>query len=324
MAGRKKHRGFTIVELLVVIAITGLLVSLLLPAVQSARAAANRIQCANNLHQIGLALHHHHNSLGKFPPGRGTPTPLIFSPQAFLLPYLEQQNLQTKIDITAPPANFTVPPATVYDGSLNKPAAESMVRNYLCPADGAAGRIAGSTFGCTNYVGTTGSGKVDGGNLATTDGVFLMGVAHAERDITDGLSQTIAFSERTLGVGQTQSSTAMSDATRAMREFPGAATPATSLCDALSSGSWNHERGAKWIVGNYGNTLYNHAYPPNDVNWDCLNATQQRALMTARSNHPGGVATLRCDGSVQFVANTIALPIWQALATRAEGEILEN
>src|SRR5687767_9566640 len=114
MISRNKRHGFTLVELLVVIAITGLLVALLLPAVQSARAAASRIQCASNLHQIGLALHNHHDVHGKYPPGRGAPTPLIFSPQAFLLPYIEQKNLQHRIDFNAPPASFTVPPATVY------------------------------------------------------------------------------------------------------------------------------------------------------------------------------------------------------------------
>jgi prepilin-type N-terminal cleavage/methylation domain-containing protein len=319
MLARKSGRGFTLVELLVVAAITGMLVALLLPAVQSARAAASRIQCANNLHQIGLALHHHHDALRKFPPGRGAPTPLIFSPQACLLPYLEQQNTSLRIDYTAPPANFTVPPSTVYDGSANRPAAETTVKTFLCPANGAAGRIAGSSFGCTNYAATTGSGNPDGGNLATADGVFLLGTACADRDISDGLSQTIAFSERMLGTGSTGASESAAD--RVMREFAGSATPTAALCAATSSGSWNGERGGKWIVGNYGNTLYNHAYPPNAPAWDCLNATQQRALLAARSQHPGGVITLRCDGSVHFVGDAIEIAVWQAFATRASGEV---
>ncbi|WP_315861174.1 DUF1559 family PulG-like putative transporter [Anatilimnocola floriformis] len=195
------------------------------------------------------------------------------------------------------------------------------MRSFLCPADGSNGRIMGSPFGCTNYVASSGSGLIDGGNLATADGVFLLGVPQADRDITDGLSQTIAFSERTLGLGQVGSTTL--DIQRSMREFPGAASPTSSLCDSTSSRTWNSERGGKWILGNYGNTLYNHSYPPNAAAWDCLNATQQKALMSARSQHANGVIVLHCDGSTHFVMDSIELSTWQALATRAGGEVVE-
>jgi prepilin-type processing-associated H-X9-DG protein len=85
---------------------------------------------------------------------------------------------------------------------------------------------------------------------------------------------------------------------------------------------WNHERGAKWIVGNYGNTLYNHALAPNSKTTDCLNATQQRGLMAARSGHKGGVNVVLCDSSVRFVADSVAIAVWRATATRAGGESL--
>ncbi|MBP3956395.1 DUF1559 domain-containing protein [Gemmata sp. G18] len=308
-------RAFTLIELLVVIAIIGVLIGLLLPAVQKVRAAAARLSCQNNLKQIGLALHNHHSALGRFPAGRGTPTPAIFSPHAYLLPYLEQDNLRGLIDYTAPPAAFTVPPATVYDGSRNYPAATTLVRTFVCPADPSDGRVPGSPFGGTSYAASASSGA-NSGALANADGVFFLGSAVRLEDIADGTSNTAAFSERTIGPGASNTS----DVQRVMLELPGAGDTTAATC-APANGSWNAERGAKWIVGNYGNTLYNHAETPNPPGCDCLNATQQKGRLAARSAHTGGVNVVLCDGSVRFVRNDIPLAAWRALATRAGGEV---
>lgn len=314
------RRGFTIVELLVVIAIIGLLLALLMPAIQSARTSAARLSCANNLRQIGLALQNHHDALSRFPPGRGAPTPLVFSPHAYLLNYLEQQTLLDRIDFQLPPSTFTVPPATVYDGTANQAAAESQIRGFSCPADGFAGRVPGVVLGGTNYVASAGSGRTDGGNLVNADGVFFLDSRTGFKDVTDGVSQTVAFSERTLGSGRRQPVSAMGDSMRAMREIGSSLTPSIASCTTAASGSWNHERGGKWILGNYGNTLYNHALPPNAFDFDCMNATQQKARLAARSLHPGGTSTLYCDGSVHFTSDSIAAAIWQHLATRGGGD----
>ena len=104
-----------------------------------------------------------------------------------------------------------------------------------------------------------------------------------------------------------------------MLEIPGAGDTTAAACRP-SAGAWNTERGAKWIVGNYGNTLYNHADAPNPPHCDCLNATQQKARLAARSFHSGGVNVLFCDGSVRLVADGVPLPAWRAMATRAGGE----
>lgn len=316
---RLRRSGFTLVELLVAIAIVGLLIALLLPAVQTARTAAARIRCASQLRQLGLAAQHHHDALGKLPPGRGAPTPLIFSPQAHLLSYTEQSNLLGIVDLQSPPTSFTVPPATVYDGAANQAAAETMVKFWVCPADGAAGRVPGNSFAGTNYVGNAGSGT-DGGNLVAADGVFFLDSAVNYRDISDGTSHTVAFSERTLGIGQAALTTGPGDPRRALREIAGSVTPTAATCGLSAAGNWNLERGAKWILGNYGNTLYNHALPPNSADWDCLTATQQKGLLTARSEHPGGVMAVFCDGSTRFLTNPIEVNTWRALSTRGGGE----
>src|SRR5690606_1778533 len=105
-----------------------------------------------------------------------------------------------------------------------------------------------------------------------------------------------------------------------IRELPGGANTTPEACNQ-SSGNWNTERGAKWILGNYGNTIYNHLYSPNPAECDCMNQRQQKGTMAARSNHPGVVAVLHCDGSVDFERANVDPVVWQAAATRAGEEI---
>ncbi|MCC6512241.1 MAG: DUF1559 domain-containing protein [Pirellulaceae bacterium] len=310
--------GLTLIELLVVIAIVATLVALLLPSIVQARAAAHRANCLNNLKQLGIALHVHHDSRRTLPAGRGAPAPKIVSPQAYLLPYLEQQSAHTLIDFNRPPADYSAG-TTLFDGSRNLPAAQLVVPLFLCPANGGQGRVQLSTYGATSYIACTGSGR-NSGALSDADGVFYLGSATRFSDILDGTTFTAAMSERPLGEGASLSATNQGHRQHTMREIPAAADPIANNCTSNRPGNWNHERGGKWIVGNYGNTLYNHALPPNAHEWDCLNMTQQKGRMAARSQHAGGVNVLFCDGRVQFVTDSVPLTIWQALATRAAND----
>lgn len=315
------RRAFTLIELLVVLTVMAILVALLLPAVQQAREAARRLSCSNNLKQIGLALHNYHSAHGCFPQGRGGAFPGIFSAQAYLLPYLEQSSLQNLVDFSAAPTTFSIP-GTVFDGSSNLDAATTSVPVFLCPSDAGPGRVPGSEFGATNYAANAGSGTVNFGSLRKADGVFYRGSRTDFADIRDGATNTVAFSERLLGSGRPVTSTPPDAARRAMWELPGGSDTTPADCRAAATGAWYVERGAKWILGNYGNTIYNHYYPPNAADWDCMNMQQQKALATARSFHPGGVMTLLCDGSGRFVSDHIDLEIWRAAATRRGHEVI--
>ncbi len=315
-----RRHAFTLIELLVVIAIIAILIGLLLPAVQKVREAAARMKCSNNLKQIGLALHNHESTLRVFPQGRNG-YPKVVSAPARLLAYVEQENLQRLID----------PDGTLAVGGQNDTAGKNRVSLFVCPSDPQNGVVPGSVYFGTNYTACNGLGvSVDAsGNttgyltIANGNGVFAQNPCRIA-DITDGLSNTAAFSESLVGNGTAIPGIPTDPITirLAVLEVAGGGDPTPADCDS-GNGTWNPRRSEQWINGHYGNTLYNHYYTPNQANkWDCGNASHNKGLTAARSAHTGGVNVLLCDGSVRFFQDGIALATWRGLGTRAGGEVL--
>ena len=314
VANRRCSRGFTLVELLVVIAIIGILIAMLLPAVQAAREAARRMQCNNNLKQIGVAMHLHLSAKGTLPPGYRWPEPndSINAAEAtwitFLLDYLEQGAIEASIDWTKWFGTAT--------DSTNAIICKTDIPLFQCPSSPKVQPTWGA-YARGNYAANDGIGPMRETDLSSiplqrslngvTDpafaGVFFINSRMKPSRITDGLSNTAFVSEIRTVAG---------DDGRGIMHYPEGPfyhhnhTPNSPVPDEIRVGFCISEPGA----------------PCNGAlfsTWDT------RALtMTARSNHPGGVGVLMGDGSSHFVTDSIDLNVWQALSTPTGGEATDN
>jgi prepilin-type N-terminal cleavage/methylation domain-containing protein len=326
-AASRLKLGFTLVELLVVIAIIGVLVALLLPAVQSARESARRAQCTNNLKQIGIAVHNYNDVWQALPPGcyHG-----VFGTWVLhILPYMEQSTLQQQYVNSGGISSFRNG-GIRYGSTQNLPVTTTQLKAYVCPSDtksAQAGIISGVTFhnyvanygnttrGRVSPVGTTSTGlpNLYGGApfieviyQQTADSTYYSYIMLANEnpfkdktrmaEITDGTSNTLAMSETVQGKGGDL---------RGFGWWGGGAhfetlmTPNTSLPDKTEQS----------------------CTPSIRLNPPCTNrvpgtATQEESI-AARSRHPSGVSAVQCDGSVRFFSNNINLDTWRAWGTSA-------
>lgn len=334
MKRQASRTGFTLVELLVVIAIIGILIALLLPAVQAAREAARRMKCQNNLKQIGLAMHNYHGAHRMFPPGRFV-NPIdgqgrCFSAYAHLLPFLEAASLYDLINFQANP-----------EDAPNAPVLEQTIPFFLCPSDPQR-KLQGNSA-THNYPLNTGTTyPVSPRNAFGTPvtGVFFENSAVGFHDLQDGSSQTVCISETI----QSEGGPSVWDGTSKTQGFVLTAgndnlfngpplTDYASQCHGAGK-LLQQTRGSRWLYGAPGHSMYNHLRPPNDRDVDCRGGIPHsiktdalwRALslnVAARSRHPGGVNALHCDGHVRFYPSTIAQETWQALGSRNGGDIVE-
>ncbi len=309
--------AFTLVELLVVIGIIGILVSLLLPAVQAAREAARRMQCSNNLKQLGLALHNYESSNKRFPAGRNQ---LRHSPHSSLLPFIEQSNVANLIDYNV-----------AWDHANNAKAAATGIPVFRCPSDPITKVPA--AWGSTNYRCNQGSGILWGlpptntsdpnYGMPAPNGVMIPNLYLGFRDIVDGTSNTAVFSEH--GVGDFSNEVSSLTDTFWPKTHPANADEAFADCKSIDATDLSFQRvsdvGAPWMNGYHSTTSYFHAVPP-----------QQRSCMfppgliatAAQSYHTGGVMVGRCDGSVSFVSENVAIQLWRAIGTRNGSEVING
>lgn len=305
------RRGFTLIELLVVIAIIAILIALLLPAVQQAREAARRSSCKSNLKQLGVALHNYHDTHSVLP--FATVCRINGVAQAgtshtrqswyhMILPMIEQSTLYEAITPRIQ--------ANQFPGDW--PEATTVVNVMMCPSDPANPKTSLQGFH-GNYVPCHGDSHSGANNtFATTNGMFYPISATRFRDVTDGLTNTIAIGEIKL----------QPDAT-------GASGTGNVVCGG------DHDLRGRYHNTYHGNATFTTLRPPNTSVGDvaqycngspqvpCRQCSSGNQEVHSRSYHTGGAQMLMADGSVHFISENIAQGTFQAMGTRGNGEIVD-
>ncbi|MHC4399411.1 MAG: DUF1559 family PulG-like putative transporter [Planctomycetota bacterium] len=296
---RSSARGFTLVELLVVITIIGMLISLMLPAVQSAREAARRVKCQNNLHQMGIALHHYHGGHRCFPSGVIRPNRIFWS--GLILNELEQMPLFNTLDVGR---------SWSEDGSANERACATYLEVYQCPSStvarhhehgqGIAQRVPCTYLACTSGAVARESGPPPVAGTSDSDGIFFVNSAVRFADVYDGSSSTVAVAESLFRIdvhGPDHTGTVQ-------------------VVD-------------HWYIGTpegFGNeiseSMGSTAAAINSVLMENVFVDEKELCFS--SEHPNGVQVLFADGHGSHVQETVDRDLWSALGTRKGNEVIRG
>lgn len=300
------RRAFTLVELLVVIAIIGILIALLLPAVQAAREAARRTQCTNNLKQLGIAMQNYHDIYRTLPVGAYSCCWGTW--KVALLPYIEQLALRQKYDDNN---KYGVPVDNArYGHAVNLPVTTTRIPAYQCPSDTPNPNTFIARITSDNYAVNYGNTGV--GQQSNLNGVIFGGapfrdygskttpaVSFKFRDIRDGLSNTLMVAEVLQGIGRDlRGFSWWGDASG----FETYLSPNSSLPDVIYT------------------TYYCNNQPQQNLPCIGTPTASQPSMFASRSRHPAGVQVAMCDGSARFIPDSIALYLWQVLSTTHGGE----
>jgi len=339
MRSTRLRPAFTLIELLVVIAIIAVLISLLLPAVQAAREAARRIQCTNNMKQLGLALHNYHDLNGVFPPGRiwsnRSNFPTIFSGDqnttwfCLMLPMFEQGNLANAFNYALGAEGPVLSLSNIPALDANSTVSSTKMSVFQCPSDRQNTFIlnpnyAGPKYGNAPFVYSKGNYAVSWGNAGWGQGfrgTFLsqyrqsafghkMDVSLAS--VTDGSSNTIFMGE--VLQGNTYDVRGMM-----WSSVPGGASFMTRFTPNAYVDYLNQTPGGDFL--NNRPTLFCTSEPVMGLTCS-PNASDSDAFAGARSKHPGGINVVMGDGSVRFLKNSVNAVVWQSLNTISSGEVL--
>lgn len=330
--GIRSRSAFTLIELLIVIGIIGVLIGLLLPAVQQAREAARKAQCANNLRQIGIAIQSYETTHRMLPPAVTYRNDVPdyggwFSIHVQVLPYLDQRPLYDSINFQIgvwPMDGFPVSDSRSRNNVFNTTAIHTSLSLLLCPSDAGAFPTTGN-----NYRGNAGIGPEFGPNAEhpeSGNGLFPEIGRVRSSQIPDGLSHTAAVSERLQGSG----SSGAIDRDRDAFQFNYIAYSPDDIIKACAIAarpghSGDTALGKWWFFTGKEFTLYNHAQVPNGRIPDCTLGWSIPAtgMFSARSWHHGGVNVLMGDGSTRFVSEGIHQAVWRGLGSRNGGELVD-